>query len=92
MSKNLIKIRDIEKDEDFMMVRSVYEGNPLYKDDENLEVVEDVSDVIGEPVGGIKPVEDMNLTQLREMAKKKQIPGYTTMDKDELLAAIAKED
>lgn len=88
MSKNLIKIRDIEKDEEFMMVKSVYEGNPLYNEDDNLEIVEEGT----EPQGATKPVEDMNLTQLREMAKQKQIPGYTTMDKDQLLAAIAKED
>lgn len=88
MSKNLIKIRDIEKDEEFMMVKSVYEGNPLYKDDENLEVVVEGT----EPQGAPGNVEDMNLTQLRKMAQSKQIPGYTTMDKDELLAAIAKED
>lgn len=92
MSKNLIKIRDIEKDEEFMMVKSVYEGNPLYNEDDNLEIVEEGSDIIEPPQGVTKPVEDMNLTQLREMAKQKQIPGYTTMDKDQLLAAIAKED
>ena len=35
----MIKIRDIKKDIVFTMIKSVYENNPNYKNDKNLEVV-----------------------------------------------------
>lgn len=39
-----------------------------------------------------KKVEDMNVQELKEFAKLKGITGYSTMNKDDLLAAIARED
>jgi hypothetical protein len=40
----------------------------------------------------VVPLEDLGITALKKEAKERQIEGYTTLEKEELIAAIKKHD